>query len=210
MFQKTIIDKYLKLHIQINKEKLDELYSKFVSYFLDAKVQDNIRTIKEEQFQEGFLRELFVNTLGYTIQPSPNYNLVPEKKNKQDSQKADGAILVGGAVAAVIELKSLKTPNLKDIDTQAFNYKAGHVNCRYVITSNFEKLRFYIDNKTECEEFNLFSLTKAEFVRLHLLISYDSISVDLPQRIKEESLSEEESITNKLYKDYSEFKRALF
>ena len=210
MFQKTIIDKYLKLHIQINKEKLDELFSKFVSYFLDAKVQDNIRTIKEEQFQEGFLRELFVNTLGYTIQPSPNYNLVPEKKNKQDSQKADGAILVGGAVAAVIELKSLKTPNLKDIDTQAFNYKAGHVNCRYVITSNFEKLRFYIDNKTECEEFNLFSLTKAEFVRLHLLISYDSISVDLPQRIKEESLSEEESITNKLYKDYSEFKRALF
>ncbi|HHV86636.1 MAG TPA: hypothetical protein GXX42_12620 [Petrimonas sp.] len=36
------------------------------------KIQENILSSKEEQFQEGFLRELFVKILGYTLNPDAN------------------------------------------------------------------------------------------------------------------------------------------
>ena len=87
LFQKTIIKKYLGL---LNDEVVSEAWNKFQTYFLDAQIQANILQSKEEQFQEGFLRELFVNVLGYTLNPSPNYNLITEKKNETNSKKADG------------------------------------------------------------------------------------------------------------------------
>ena len=58
LFQKTIIKKYLGL---LNDEVVSEAWNKFQTYFLDAQIQANILQSKEEQFQEGFLRELFVN-----------------------------------------------------------------------------------------------------------------------------------------------------
>ena len=45
----------------------------------------------------------------------------------------------------VIELKDGKTTNLKKVEAQAFGYKSQHRDATYVIISNFEKLRFYID-----------------------------------------------------------------
>lgn len=48
----------------------------------------------EEQFQEGFLRELFVKILGYTLNPSADFNLTTEYKNLKDSKKADVAIVI--------------------------------------------------------------------------------------------------------------------
>lgn len=39
-------------------------YEAFSGYFLNPEIQKNIRDSKEEQFQEGFLRELFVRILG--------------------------------------------------------------------------------------------------------------------------------------------------
>lgn len=56
-------------------------YTKFTAYFHNPEIQQNIRTAKEEQFQEGFLRELFVKVLGYTLNPSPGFNLTTEYKN---------------------------------------------------------------------------------------------------------------------------------
>jgi len=79
----------------------------------------------------------------------------------------------------------------------------------YVITSNFEKLRFYIDNAIEHIEFNLFTLTKADFEILYLCLSFETIGKGIPKKVKEESLSQEDTITKKLYQDYSLFKREL-
>ena len=59
-----------------------------------VEIQANIHKIKEEQFQEGFLRELFVRVLGYTTNPSPNYNLTTEPKNELGAKKANGVILL--------------------------------------------------------------------------------------------------------------------
>ncbi len=152
LFQKSVINKYLQ---QLDQAELKNAYDKFLEFYGDKERIENIRLLKEENYQEGFLREIFVEVLGYTINPDKNYNLTTEFKNETDSKKADGAILENGKAIGVIELKSTKTPNLESIKEQAFSYKNNQSNCRYVITSNFERLRFYIDNATEFEEFNL-------------------------------------------------------
>ena len=61
LFQKNIIKKYLGL---LNEELTQEAWNKYQAYFLNKEIQQNIRQSKEEQFQEGFLRELFVKVLG--------------------------------------------------------------------------------------------------------------------------------------------------
>ena len=71
-FQHSVLNKYLKTQ---DEKKIDEAYSQFTSYFHNAEIQQNIRNSKEEQFQEGFLRELFVKILGYTLNPQPNSSL---------------------------------------------------------------------------------------------------------------------------------------
>lgn len=45
---------------------------------------------------------------------------------------------------------------------------------------------------------------------LYLCLAFQNISADIPGKIKDESLSQEDVITKKLYKDYSVFKRELF
>lgn len=151
-----------------------------------------------------------MKVLGYTLNPTPNYNLITEKKNETNSKKADGAILINSEVRAIIELKDLKTTNLKTVESQVFGYKNYNRNAAYVITSNFEKLRFYIDTAVEHVEFNLFTLTVDEFAILWLCLAYDNIAKDLPKQLKNESVSNEDQITKELYKDYSRFKRELF
>ncbi|MCF8372215.1 MAG: hypothetical protein K9H64_11375 [Bacteroidales bacterium] len=83
--QNSVVNKHLKSQ---NKELLLAAYAKFRMYFHNPEIQKNIRDAKEEQFQEGFLRELFVNVLGYTLNPQPNYNLTAELKNEKGLKKA--------------------------------------------------------------------------------------------------------------------------
>ena len=132
-------NKVLKKYITTESDKIKVAYQAYAAYFHNVAIQENIRSSKEEQFQEGFLRELFVKVLGYTLNPAPNYNLITEQKNETNSKKADGAILVNGEVTGIIELKDLKTTDLKTVEAQAFGYKNYHRNASYVVISNFEK-----------------------------------------------------------------------
>ncbi len=194
----------------MDEEKVSMAWKQFQAYFLDAQIQANIQQSKEEQFQEGFLRELFVKVLDYTLNPSPNYNLITEKKNETNSKKADGAILLDGKVIGVIELKDHKTTDLSKIETQAFGYKNQHKDTRLVIISNFEKLRLYIDNSVEYQEWNLFQLTEQEFLELYLCLAWPQVKRGVALQMKQESVSSEDQITKALYRDYSQFKRVLF
>jgi len=207
LFQTSVLNKYLKLQ---DDEVINKAYKKFSKYFHNTTIQENIKNSKEEQFQATFLIELFVNILGYTINPNPHFNLTTEFKNLKGAGKADGALLKNKSATGVIELKGTKTKDLESIRKQAFDYKANQKGCVYVITSNFEKLRFYINDATEFEEFNLFTLTRKEFALLYLCLSQKHIFTDLPLRIKTESVTEEEKITKEFYKDYSLFKRELY
>lgn len=207
LFQQSVLKKYLS---QQDSDQVQKAYRKYSKYFHNPTIQENIRNSKEEQFQEGFLRELFVDILGYTLNPAPKYNLTTELKNQKGAKKVDGAILKDNKALAVIELKGTNTKDLESIRQQAFDYKANQVGCIYVITSNFEKLRFYINNAVDYQEFNLFALSATEFELFYLCLAKDNILSNKPLAIKEASIVEEEAITKKLYADYSLFKRELF
>ena len=209
LFQKSVISKYLNAQ---NNELLHSKWQRYSDHFLNPKVQEEIKVLKEEQYQGEFLEDLFVKILGYTKPASSSetkFNLTTEYKNIKDSKKADGAIIFDDKVKAVIELKGTNTTDLGKIEVQAFGYKNNQPDCVYVITSNFEKLRFYVDNAIEHIEFNLFTLTQEEFQLLYLCLGFDNLSQNIGKKIKDESLSEEDVITKKLYKDYSLFKREL-
>ena len=207
LLQRNIVKKYLNL---LSEEQIAKSWAQYQDYFLNEDIQANIHKIKEEQFQEGFLRELFVKVLGYTINPSSNYNLTTELKNEVGSKKADGAILLDGKVIGVIELKDHKTPDLTSIENQAFGYKSKHKDTRLVIISNFEKLRLYIDNAVEYREWDIFQMTSGDFRELYLCLAWTQVERGIALQMKEESVSSEDQITNALYKDYSQFKRVLF
>lgn len=209
MFQRKIIEKYLS---KINKELLTEKYALYCSIFANKEKQENIRNSKEEQYQEGFIRDLFCSILDYTINPEVNYNILTELKNesKSNSKKSDGAIIINNEVKAVIELKGTDTQDLDKVAFQAFSYKNHHEKCNYVIVSNFERLRLYVETQIEYKEFNLFNLSKDSFDLLYLLLQLENIINDIPLKLKHETLSEEKEITNNFYADYSTFKRTLF
>jgi len=207
LYQTSVLKSYINLQ---EDTVIEKAYKKYVKYFLNPTIQENIRSSKEEEYQGIFLTELFVNVLDYTLKPKANFNLVAEYKNQTNSRKADGAILHNDIALGVIELKGTKTKDLESIRKQAFDYKANQKGCVYVITSNFEKLRFYINDATEFEEFNLFELTKERFQLFYLCLQKDNILNNVPLKIKEASIVQEEKITKDFYKDYSLFKRELY
>ena len=207
LLQKNIVKKYMGL---LDEGQVKEAWAQYRSYFLNKDIQQNIRQSKEEQFQEGFLRELFVKVLGYTLNPSPDFNLITEKKNETNAKKADGAIQKDGVVIGVIELKDHKTTDLSKVEPQAFNYKSQHPQARLVVISNFEKLRLYIDNAVEHREWDLFRLTEEDFRELFLCLAWTQVERGVALQMKQESVSSEDQITKTLYRDYSQFKRVLF
>ncbi|MCF6318604.1 MAG: type I restriction enzyme HsdR N-terminal domain-containing protein [Proteobacteria bacterium] len=206
LFQKSVLNKHLN---HLDENKVAKAFAKFQENYNSNKIAQ-IKNLKEEEYQDGFLRDIFVDVFGYTLRPEENYNLQREFKNQSDGKKADGAILKDDKALAIIELKSTKTKDLTKVTNQAFNYKNNQPDCKYVITSNFKKLRFYIDYAHEYEEFDLFNLKKDEFKLLYLILHQDNLLNDLPLQIKKETKFHEKEISSKLYKDYSSFKNKLF
>ena len=81
LFQKSVLRKYLHL---VDHQKVNLAWTQFQAHFLNPQIQENIRNSKEEQYQGEFLIDLFVNVLGYTKNPQPNFNLTTEYKNEKD------------------------------------------------------------------------------------------------------------------------------
>ena len=119
IFQKSVVNNHLA---NLDKERVDKAFNKFQENYSSKKISE-IKRLKEEEYQDGFLRELFVDVFRYTLKPAENFDLAREFKNQTDGKKADGAILKDGKAIVVIELKSTKTKDLKSITEQAFNYK---------------------------------------------------------------------------------------
>lgn len=194
LFQNAVLKKYLAA---LDHKQVDAAWEKFTAHFHDTGIQENIRNANEEQYQDGFLNDLFVDIFGYTKNPAPGFDLTAELKNVKGTKKADGAILKDDEAIAVIELKGTNTVDLAKAEVQAFGYKNNHPKCVYIITSNFEKLRFYIENAVEFEEFDLFRLTRERFEVLWLCLAADNLLRGIPKKIKDESLTEGEIITKK-------------
>ena len=91
---------------------------------------------------------------------------------------------------------------MEEVAFQAFSYKNFHNECNYVIVSNFERLRIYVETQIEFEEFNLFTLNFERFCILYLLLELNQLRADIPLKLKHETLSEEKQITDNLYYYY--------
>ena len=204
MFQKSVLK-----NVKQNESVVALRWAKYQEF--KDKIEF-IKTVKEEKYQDGFLKDIFENCLGYTLDSTnPNdFNLEREKKNETDSKKADGVIYVDEKVIGIVELKAQDTKNLDKIEDQAFQYHRKHSNSKYVIISNFDELRFYIDKATAYEKFSLFNLDYDEFKKFHLLLSYESIKADTPLKLKEKTASFEQEVSKNLYKDFSLFRTHLF
>lgn len=207
IFQNSIVEKFLN---DLEESVIDSAFERFKVVYSSRRIHE-IKKLKEEQYQEGFIKDIFGKVLGYTIPPESPINIELEKKNETDAKKVDGAIMKDGEVIGVIELKDNKTKNLDKVKDQAFGYKVNHKGCKYVITSNFQKLRFYIDDATEYEEFDLYNLDRKEFSRFYLFLRKEGLlDRNTPEKLKEETKFHEEDIGKKLYKDYSAFKYKFF
>ena len=159
IFQKSILNSFA--------QKQDEVLvaSRWANYLKFKEKIDFVKIVKEEKYQEGFLRDIFEKCLGYTLDTTDpnNFNLKREEKNETDSKKADGVIVIDKKIVGVIELKDQKSKHLDTVLNQAFDYHNSHSYSRYIIISNFNELRLYIDKKTEYEKFFLFDLNYKEF-----------------------------------------------
>ena len=69
LFQQSVLKKHIET---LNNTVIAQKWEKFQAHFLNATIQQNIRKSKEEQYQEGFLRDLFVQILRYTLNPEAN------------------------------------------------------------------------------------------------------------------------------------------
>jgi len=105
MFQKSVL----------NAIKQDEsiIATRWAEYQKYLEKIDFIKTVKEEKYQDGFLKDVFENCLGYTLDTTnpTSFNLEREKKNETNSKKADAVIIVDEKVVGVIELKAQDTKN---------------------------------------------------------------------------------------------------
>lgn len=207
LFQESIIRKHIGY---LDQELVDQAYLRFKKVYSANKIS-NIKIANEEQYQEGFIKDIFGEVLGYSVFPDQPFNIQTEKKNEANSKKADGAIFQGENVVGVIELKDNKTKNLDAVKDQAFGYKNNHKECSYVISSNFHKLRLYVEDATDYEEFDLYNLDKDTFKRLYLYLHKECLlDKNIPKLLKSETKFHEENITKSLYKDYSSFKHSFF
>lgn len=207
LLQKSLVKEYIA---KAEKGILDKQWEVYKEKLLDKERQNTIRNLNERQYYITFLTDLFVNVLGHKLAPDKNHNISIEEKNVSDAGRADGAIYIDDKVAAVIELKSTKTKNINEVTKQGFDYKNNHKGCRIVIISNFETLRIYVDYKIDYEEYNLFNLDKEKFYELYILLSFQGMKNGVLLDIYEKTQGNEVDITNKLYADYSAFKKALY
>jgi len=56
LFQNSILRKYLKG----TDDKVCAAYKRYIAYFHNPEIQENIRNCKEEEFQDGFLRDVML------------------------------------------------------------------------------------------------------------------------------------------------------
>ena len=72
IFQISVINKYLKT---LDDEKVTKARQQFDEFYGNKIRLHNIMQLKEENYQEGFLRQIFVDVLKYTINPNFNHTI---------------------------------------------------------------------------------------------------------------------------------------
>ena len=162
LFQQKVIKEYLQKLDDNNIKKSFEILKE--NFGLET--QENISNSTEISMQGEFVQMLFVDVLGYTANPKPKFNIKREKNSSSSKERADAAIIKDNdetKIIGVIELKDKKTSDLQTIESQVFGYFQQHQPlCRYAITSNYQHIRLYVDDKYYNEQFDIYDLVQVE------------------------------------------------
>ena len=78
LFQESIIRKHLGY---LDQDLVDQAYLRFKKVYSANKIS-NIKIANEEQYQEGFIKDIFGEVLGYSVFPDQPFNIQTEKKNE--------------------------------------------------------------------------------------------------------------------------------
>ncbi len=178
--------------------------------------------LKETELHGPFM-ELMIKALGYTGPVgSDAYSITQEKAIVQGSvdlalgQFSDGE----RKIIAPFELKGADTKNLDAIMSgraktpvdQAWEYATNNVGTKWVLVSNYLEIRLYSygEGRQVYETFDLAVLHEpAEYARVQLLLSAESLLSGRTLELLEESRRENKDITNRLYADYKALRSDL-
>lgn len=121
----------------------------------------------EQQCEQAFNQDFFVNILGYKTFPGDVYTIDHKATTDASAQKPDAALgyFTGPTrrTIAVVEIKDANTQldrsqkregNLSPIQ-QAFKYKPQFKDCEFVIATNFYETRLFKGNQLDYERFTL-------------------------------------------------------
>ncbi len=175
-----------------------------------------IASHSEVSLHGPFVQTILIEALGYSG-PIGNaaYNVTQEKGITRGS--VDVAIgsfeNEAGQILAPFELKGADTKNLDAIMPgraktpvdQAWEYATNNVGSKWVLVSNYLEIRLYSygDGRQEFESFDLSKLHEpAEFARVQLLLSAESLLSGRTAELLAESKRENKDITDRLYADY--------
>lgn len=191
---------------------------------------------KEESIKADFIADIFTGVLGYSASIERNkWQLEKELKTTFDGKKPDISIgyfsqdsssLLMEDVRAVVEIKGPNVnldskQNRKDFKgspiEQGFNYayRIGD-NCKWVIVTNFLKIRLYrASDINKYEEFRLSELRNQEALAKFLFfLSSDQLFLETEPSILERLYlgreKELKSISNEFYLQYHELREQLF
>ncbi len=87
LFQKSVLNNHLK---GLNASEVDIAREKYSKHFQKAIIQQNKKQTKEEECQEGYVRDLFVTIFGYTLKPQPDFIFFWNKNLRVMLQKTMG------------------------------------------------------------------------------------------------------------------------
>ena len=182
-----------------------------------------IATHSEVSLHGPFVQKILVEALGYSG-PIGNdaYNVTQEKGITRGSvDVAIGRFEHGeGQILAPFELKGADTKNLDAIMSgraktpvdQAWEYATNNVGTKWVLVSNYLEIRLYSygEGRQVYETFDLAVLHEpAEYARVQLLLSAESLLSGRTLELLEESRRENKDITNRLYADYKALRSDL-
>ena len=182
-----------------------------------------IATYSEVSLHGPFVQKILVEALGYSG-PIGNeaYNVTQEKGITRGSvDVAIGSFEHGeGQILAPFELKGADTKNLDAIMSgraktpvdQAWEYATNNVGTKWVLVSNYLEIRLYSygEGRQVYETFDLSKLHEpAEFARVQLLLSAESLLSGRTLELLDESRRENKDITNRLYEDYKALRSDL-
>jgi type I restriction-modification system DNA methylase subunit len=178
---------------------------------------------KETSVRGEFIQKVLVTILGYTpYRAGETYTVATEEAlGKGAVDTALGTFL--GSESTVLAPFELKSPGTADLDAimpgrnkspvqQAWEYAIDAPGAKWVLVSNCAEIRLYTFGHGR-EQYEIWDLSRLddpqEHERLWLLIGAQNLLSGRTAALLEETANEQKDITDKLYDDYKETRKAL-